>query len=136
MVKKTRVNFNTLSRCDQPLSYLPICISHLSMGQESFIHKFLHKGQLISNGLFGVIISIKKLEKNNETFLRISTIASKVIIEKSRGEGSLMEQDTIENVSQPNFFLNFLRKKNQLHSMSQMFSPPTKFFFKELPMKT
>ena len=32
---------------------------------------------------------------------------SKVIIEKSRGEGSLMEQDTIENVSQP----IFLRKK-------------------------
>ena len=29
---------------------------------------------------------------------------SQVIIEKSRGEVSLMEQDKIENVSQPNFF--------------------------------
>ena len=38
---------------------------------------------------------------------------SKVIIEKSRGEVSLMGQDTIENVSEPtknkNIFLNFLR---------------------------
>ena len=34
-------------------------------------------------------------------------VAVKVIIEKSRGEGSLMEQDTIENVSYPNFFLTF-----------------------------
>ena len=32
-----------------------------------------------------------------------SSIASKVIREKSRGEGSLIEQDTIENVSEPNF---------------------------------
>ena len=29
---------------------------------------------------------------------------SKVIREKSRGEGSLIEQDTIENVSEPRFF--------------------------------
>ena len=28
-------------------------------------------------------------------------LGSKVIIEKSRGEGSLIEQDTIENVSIP-----------------------------------
>ena len=35
----------------------------------------------------------------------------KVIIEKSRGEGSLIGQDTIENVSEPKFFFNFLRKK-------------------------
>ena len=37
---------------------------------------------------------------------------AKVIREKSRGEGSLIGQDTIENVSEPKFFLNFLRKKN------------------------
>ena len=37
--------------------------------------------------------------------------AAKVIREKSRGEGSLLEQDTIENVSEPDFFFNFLRKK-------------------------
>merc|ERR1712051_772277 len=37
---------------------------------------------------------------------------AKVIREKSRGEGSLIVQDTIENVSEPNFFFNFLRKKN------------------------
>ena len=38
---------------------------------------------------------------------------SKVIREKSRGEGFLIEQDTIENVSEPNFFFfNFLRQKN------------------------
>ena len=35
----------------------------------------------------------------------------KVIREKSRGEGSLIGQDTIENVSEPKFFFNFLRKK-------------------------
>ena len=32
-------------------------------------------------------------------FLHSEMPVSKVIIEKSRGEGSLMEQDTIENVS-------------------------------------
>ena len=41
-------------------------------------------------------------------------IDSKVIREKSRGEGSLIVQDTIENVSEPNFFFNFLRKKNYI----------------------
>ena len=35
----------------------------------------------------------------------------KYIKEKSRGEGSLIVQDTIENVSEPKFFFNFLRKK-------------------------
>ena len=35
-------------------------------------------------------------------------ISSKVIREKSRGEGSLIVQDTIENVSEPKFsFLTF-----------------------------
>ena len=38
---------------------------------------------------------------------------AKVIREKSCGEGSLIEQDTIENVSEPNFFFNFLRKKEK-----------------------
>ena len=38
----------------------------------------------------------------------------KVIREKSRGEGSLIVQDTIENVSEPKFFFNFLRKKNYI----------------------
>ena len=42
------------------------------------------------------------------------TFTCKVIIEKSRGEGSLMEQDTIENVSQPKFFfLHFKKKKKK-----------------------
>ena len=31
-------------------------------------------------------------------------LKSKVIREKSRGEGSLIVQDTIENVSEPKFF--------------------------------
>ena len=31
-------------------------------------------------------------------------VATKVIREKSRGEGSLIVQDTIENVSEPKFF--------------------------------
>ena len=39
-------------------------------------------------------------------------IKSKVIREKSRGEGSLIEQDTIENVSESNFFLKLFKKKN------------------------
>ena len=38
-------------------------------------------------------------------------LETKVIREKSRSEGSLIEQDTIENVSEPKFFFNFLRKK-------------------------
>ena len=37
---------------------------------------------------------------------------SKVIREKSRGEGSLIVQDTIENVSESNFFLKLFKKKN------------------------
>ena len=37
-------------------------------------------------------------------------IITKVIIEKSRGEESLMEQDTIENVSYPIFFKVFKKK--------------------------
>ena len=41
-----------------------------------------------------------------------SAFRTKVIREKSRGEGSLIGQDTIENVSEPKFFFNFLRKKN------------------------
>ena len=38
-------------------------------------------------------------------------LVSKVIMEKSRDEGSLMEQDTIENVSQPKFFPKLFKKK-------------------------
>ena len=34
----------------------------------------------------------------------MNTIMIKVIREKSRGEGSLIVQDTIENVSEPKFF--------------------------------
>ena len=34
----------------------------------------------------------------------VTKILCKVIREKSRGEGSLIEQDTIENVSEPKFF--------------------------------
>ena len=34
----------------------------------------------------------------------VSIEMSKVIIEKSRGEGSLLKQDTIENVSKHKFF--------------------------------
>ena len=59
-------------------------------------------------------------------------LITKVIREKSRGEGSLIEQDTIENVSEPNFFFNFLWKKNYIfyfHSIPKIFSP-SKMFFK------
>ena len=38
------------------------------------------------------------------SFTPMHIIAGKVIREKSRGEGSLIVQDTIENVSEPNFF--------------------------------
>ena len=34
----------------------------------------------------------------------LSHVLHKVIREKSRGEGSLIGQDTIENVSEPKFF--------------------------------
>ena len=36
--------------------------------------------------------------------LKTSNVYYKVIREKSRGEGSLIGQDTIENVSEPKFF--------------------------------
>ena len=39
------------------------------------------------------------VENITQTTLSIEMIEGKVIIEKSRGEGSLMEQDTIEKVS-------------------------------------
>ena len=47
-------------------------------------------------------------------FVAKLNIQSKVIREKSRGEGFLIEKDTIENVSEPKFFFNFLRKKNYI----------------------
>ena len=53
--------------------------------------------------------------KNDFTplFVKVTVCLHKVLIEKSRGEGSLMEQDTIENVSKHKFlFFYFLRKKN------------------------
>ena len=38
------------------------------------------------------------------TYISNAMAETKVIREKSRGEGSLIEQDTIENVSEPNIF--------------------------------
>ena len=35
---------------------------------------------------------------------KVQLLTTKVIREKSRGEGSLIVQDTIENVSEPKFF--------------------------------
>ena len=60
------------------------------------------KGQIISKGLFGTLNSPKKQTKKFNLTSMIPQ--AKVIREKSRGEGSLIEQDTIENVSEPNFF--------------------------------
>ena len=50
---------------------------------------------------FLIKLSIKPLMQLLEIsiFSLDNYLVSKVIIEKSRGEGSLMEQDTIENVS-------------------------------------
>ena len=47
----------------------------------------------------------------SKTFILCPYLRNRLGGEKSRGEGSLIEQDTIENVSEPNFFFNFLRKK-------------------------
>ena len=43
-------------------------------------------------------------ERKIERWLRQRAMAGKVIREKSRGEGSLIVQDTIENVSEPKLF--------------------------------
>ena len=43
-----------------------------------------------------------------------SPIDLKVIREKSRGEGSLIVQDTIENVSEPKFFFKLFKKKKYI----------------------
>ena len=51
----------------------------------------------------GVPFKEKKIELFNREFNYLQDIVIKVIREKSRGEGSLIEQDTIENVSEPNF---------------------------------
>ena len=41
-------------------------------------------------------------------------VSTKVIREKSRGEGSQIVQDTIENVSEPKFLLKLFQKKNYI----------------------
>ena len=51
---------------------------------------------------------------HHRTLLEGPLSAVKVIREKSRGEGSLIVKDTIENVSEPKFFFNFLRKKKYI----------------------
>ena len=43
--------------------------------------------------------------------MKFMLVVLKVIREKSRGEGSLIGQDTIENVSEPKFFFNFFKEK-------------------------
>ena len=54
-------------------------------------------------------------KSSSHDFYRMTLSAAKVIREKSRGEGSLIVQDTIENVSEPDFFFfNFLRKKKYI----------------------
>ena len=50
----------------------------------------------------------------NALFNRNALLNSKVIREKSRGEGFLIEQDTIENVSEPNFFFKIFKKKKNI----------------------
>ena len=40
------------------------------------------------------------------------------ISEKSRGEGSLIVQDTIENVSEPKFFFQLFKKKKKYFLVS------------------
>ena len=42
---------------------------------------------------------------------KTSVMKTKVSIEKSCSEGSLIEQDRIENVSEPNFFFKLFKKK-------------------------
>ena len=49
---------------------------------------------------------VQRPQKLKKSLPLICRYAVKVIIEKSRGEGSLMEQDTIENVSK------LIKKKN------------------------
>ena len=49
--------------------------------------------------------------RRNREGLERSTLLSKVIREKSRGEGSLIVQGTIENVSEPKFFFKLFKKK-------------------------
>ena len=53
-----------------------------------------------SNLLFvGGTVSVEELVMIAGNEMGCESPASKVIIEKSRGEGALMEQDAIENVS-------------------------------------
>ena len=57
----------------------------------------------------------------------------KVIIEKSRGEVSLVEQDTIKNVSEPIKFKFFFDHGNMKNPPSKVAHNRPKLFFSVLP---
>ena len=54
-------------------------------------------------------------------FREFLIIGYKLIIEKYRGEGSLIVQDTIENVSEPKFFF-YLFKKKKIYFLVSFYS--------------
>ena len=67
-----------LQACDEPLDISQRCLAHRN--QRQGIDRYIN--------FFSILCLVK----------------SKVIREKSRGEGSLIVQDTIENVSEPKIF--------------------------------
>ena len=89
-------------------------------------------------GLVGFEIRQSSYEVEKDTFFM--QMISKVIREKSRGEGFLIEQDTIENVSEPNFFFKLFKKKKTYFSVSfyakNVFTVYNVFRKTILPMKT
>ena len=68
--------------------------------------------------MFWIGLPVELLSKELNHFGAIAglfrqiVVLVKVIREKSRGEGSLIVQDTIENVSEPNCFFKLFKKKN------------------------
>ena len=60
----------------------------------------------------GVFLKWSDLNEKNKN--EKCTVIIKVIREKSRGGGSLIVQDTIENVSEPKFFFKLFKKKKYI----------------------
>ena len=57
------------------------------------------------------VLSLRIIKMKNTWESLGFKVSHKVIREKSHGEGSLIVQDTIENVSEPKFFLKLFKKK-------------------------
>ena len=78
---------------------MPKMFSPSKMFFKKIFYPWQFKNQYSKKWLKSEKVGLPRFQTKKEIFVLV-----KVIREKSRGEGSLIEQDTIENVSEPNFF--------------------------------